>query len=101
MGNGSTRLLTKAASGRYILVICLVSLAVSGLTLFSGFGLGTVLMPVMAVFFPIETAVAITAVVHFANNDFKLLLFGRQADYQVVLRFGIPASSPALQARGC
>ncbi|ADU63566.1 MAG: sulfite exporter TauE/SafE family protein [Pseudodesulfovibrio sp.] len=74
-----------------ILVICLVSLAVSGLTLFSGFGLGTVLMPVMAVFFPIETAVAMTAVVHLANNAFKLLLFGRQADYRVVLRFGIPA----------
>jgi hypothetical protein len=74
-----------------ILVICLVSLAVAGLTLFSGFGLGTVLMPVMAVFIPIETAVAITAVVHFANNAFKLLLFGRKADYRVVLRFGIPA----------
>lgn len=48
------------------LVICLSSLAVSGLTLFSGFGLGTVLTPVMALFFPIETAVAATAVVHFA-----------------------------------
>lgn len=44
-------------------VICLASLAVSGLTLFSGFGLGTVLTPVMAIFFPTETAVAVTAVV--------------------------------------
>ena len=37
-------------SGMEYLVICLVSLAVSGLTLFSGFGLGTVLMPAMAIF---------------------------------------------------
>ena len=73
------------------LVICLASLAVSGLTLFSGFGLGTVLTPVMAIFFPIETAVAVTAVVHFANNLFKLTLFGRQADWGVSLRFGLPA----------
>jgi hypothetical protein len=72
-------------------VICLASLAVSGLTLFSGFGLGTVLTPVMAIFFPIETAVAVTAVVHFANNLFKLTLFGRQADWGVSLRFGLPA----------
>ena len=72
-------------------VICLASLAVSGLTLFSGFGLGTVLTPVMALFFPIETAVAVTAVVHFANNLFKFSLFGRQADWGVTLRFGVPA----------
>ena len=73
------------------LVICLESLAVSGLTLFSGFGLGTALMPAMAIFFPVETAVAMTAVVHFANNLFKLVLFGGKADWPVVLRFGMPA----------
>ena len=63
----------------------------SGLTLFSGFGLGTVLAPVMAIFFPVETAVAMTAVVHFANNLFKLAFFGRAANFSVVIRFGIPA----------
>lgn len=73
------------------LVICLTSLIVSGVTLFSGFGLGTVLMPAMAIFFPVETAVAMTAVVHFANNLFKLALFGSKADWPVVLRFGLPA----------
>ncbi len=77
-------------------IICIVSLAASGLTLFSGFGLGTVLTPVMAVFFPVETAVAMTAVVHFANNLFKLALFGRAADYKVVLRFGVPALAASL-----
>ncbi|WP_243439998.1 sulfite exporter TauE/SafE family protein [Fundidesulfovibrio soli] len=78
------------------LVICLTALAASGLTLFSGFGLGTVLAPVMALFFPVETAVAATAVVHFANNLFKLALFGRRADLSVVLRFGIPAMLASL-----
>ncbi|MBM4056021.1 MAG: sulfite exporter TauE/SafE family protein, partial [Planctomycetes bacterium] len=36
------------------LVICTVSLVVSALTLFSGFGLGTLLMPAFALFFPLE-----------------------------------------------
>ena len=72
------------------IVICLASLAVSGLTLFSGFGLGTVLTPVMALFFPIETAVAVTAVVHFANNLFKFGLIARQADWPVVAKFSMP-----------
>lgn len=74
-----------------LVLICLVSMAASGVTLFSGFGLGTVLMPVMALFFPVETAVALTAMVHFANNLFKLALFGKAADARVCLRFGIPA----------
>jgi len=50
------------------LIICTISLAVSGLTLFSGFGLGTLLMPAFAIFFPVEVAVAATAVVHLSNN---------------------------------
>jgi uncharacterized protein len=73
------------------LVICLAAVAASGLTLFSGFGLGTLLMPVFALFFPIGTAIALTAIVHFLNNLFKLALLGRFADRSVVLRFGVPA----------
>jgi uncharacterized protein len=72
-------------------IICLAAFIASGLTLFSGFGLGNLLMPVVAVFFPLEVAVAMTAVVHLANNLFKLLLLGRGADARVLLRFGIPA----------
>ena len=72
-------------------VICLAAIISSGLTLFSGFGLGTLLMPVFAVFFPVEVAIALTAIVHFLNNLFKLMLIGRYADRSVVLRFGIPA----------
>jgi uncharacterized membrane protein YfcA len=73
------------------LVICSVAFLASGLTFYSGFGLGTLLLPAFAIFFPVELAVASTAVVHFLNNLFKLLLVGRHADREVVLRFGITA----------
>lgn len=71
--------------------ICLVALIGSGLTLFSGFGLGTLLLPVFGIFFPIEVAIVLTAIVHFLNNIFKFILFGKNADRNVVLKFGIPA----------
>lgn len=74
----------------YVL-ICIVALIGSGLTLFSGFGLGTLLVPVFAIFFPIEIAISLTAIVHFLNNLFKLTLLGKHADKSVILRFGIPA----------
>ena len=68
-----------------ILVIALTAFLASGLTLFSGFGLGTLLMPVVALFFPVEVAIAVTALVHFANNIFKLGLLGSKADPGIVL----------------
>ncbi|HQQ94132.1 MAG TPA: sulfite exporter TauE/SafE family protein [Bacteroidia bacterium] len=74
-----------------ILIVSLVSLVASGLTFFSGFGLGTILMPVFALFFPLETAIAATALVHLLNNIFKLVLTYKSADLRVVFRFGVPA----------
>lgn len=76
-------------------VVCLVALGASTLTLFSGFGLGTMLLPAFAVVFPPEVAVGAVALVHLANNLFKLGLVGRHADRSVVLRFGLPAAVTA------
>jgi len=78
------------------IIICTVALLVSGFTLFSGFGLGTLLMPAFALFFPVEVAVAATAIVHLANNIFKVVLVGRQADFKVVAKFALPAAVAAM-----
>jgi hypothetical protein len=65
------------------LIVGVTAFVASGLTLFSGFGLGTVLLPVFSLFLPVPLAVAATAVVHFANNLFKLGLVGTAADWRV------------------
>ncbi len=78
------------------LIIALVALFVAGLTFFSGFGLGTLLMPAFALFFPVHIAVAATAIVHFVNNIFKFVLIGRQGNLKIVLTFGIPAVIAAI-----
>jgi uncharacterized membrane protein YfcA len=82
------------------LVISATAFLASGVTLFSGFGLGTVLMPALALFFPIPVAIAATAVVHLANNLFKLARVGRHADLRIVLRFGAPAAVAAIVGAG-
>jgi len=74
-----------------LVVVSLVAAFASALTFFSGFGLGTLLLPAFALFYPIELAVASTAAVHFLNGLFKLGLVGRQADRRVVFAFGLPA----------
>ncbi len=73
------------------LIIALAAASAAGLTFFSGFGLGTLLLPVLALFFSVELAVALTAVVHFLNNLLKVALLGRHADRRTLVAFGVLA----------
>lgn len=74
-----------------IIILSVAAFGVALLTFFSGFGLGTILTPLFMVFFPVDLAIALTGVVHFFNNIFKLILIGKKANREVMLRFGIPA----------
>jgi len=78
------------------LVVGVAAFFAAGLTLYSGFGLGTLMLPVFALFFPVEMAVVATALVHGANNVFKVSLLGRHADREVVLKFGVTAIFAAI-----
>lgn len=68
-----------------------VALALTGsfLSFFSGFGLGTLLLPAFMLVFPIEIAITAQAVVHMLNNLFKLYLLGKYANWQVIKYFGL------------
>jgi len=74
-----------------LILVSLTAFIASLLTFFSGFGLGTMLMPVFAIFFPVEIAIALTAVVHFLNNIFKFFLIGGKTNAKVFLNFGLAA----------
>jgi len=76
-------------------IISAAALFASGLTMYSGFGLGTLLLPVFAFFFPVNIAIALTAIVHFFNNVFKLFLLAKFTDFKTVAVFGIPAIAAA------
>jgi len=78
----------------YIIIIP-VAFGAALLTFFSGFGLGTILMPVFAIFFPVEIAIALTAIVHLLNNLFKASLIWNKINWKVVLWFALPAAIAA------
>ncbi|MDF2451303.1 MAG: putative transrane protein of unknown function [Bacteroidota bacterium] len=79
-----------------LVLIPLTALLASILTFFSGFGLGTILLPVFSVYFEPPVAVALTAIVHFLNNIFKIGLVYRNINWNVVVKFGIPSLIAAL-----
>jgi uncharacterized membrane protein YfcA len=79
----------------YIL-ISLVVLTGTLLTFFSGFGLGTLMLPVFSIFFPIDFSIAATAMVHLSNNLFKFALVYKNIHFPTFLKFGIPAMAAAI-----
>jgi hypothetical protein len=74
----------------YVL-IALTSLIASFLTFFSGFGLGTILLPVFAIYYPLPIAIALTACVHFFNNVFKFGLVYKNINWKIAFKFGLPS----------
>jgi len=70
-----------------IIIIPLVVFTASILTFFSGFGLGTLLLPVFSIFFPIEIAIFATAIVHFFNSLFKLVFVFKKINISILLGF--------------
>lgn len=74
-----------------LVIVAVSTLIASALTLFSGFGLGTLLSPVLMIFFAPAVAIALTAIVHLLNNLFKLMLWWRKINWPIALRFGLPA----------
>ena len=82
-------------------IIAATALLASILTFFSGFGLGTILLPVFALFFDLPTAILLTAIVHFLNNVFKFLLVGKKINKKVFLSFGLPSLIAAFAGAWC
>ncbi len=80
----------------HYLIVSLSVLFASGLTFFSGFGLGTIMLPVFSLFMPLDLAVVATAIIHLANNVLKFALVYKSIHFPVLLRFGLPALLSAI-----
>lgn len=70
------------------LILVFVTLATSVITLFTGFGVGTIMMPVMALFFDVKVAIFLAAIVHFFNNVTRLVLYRTEINWGIIRRFG-------------
>ncbi len=72
-----------------LVVLVSISLFTSVVTLFTGFGVGTIMMPVMALFFDIKVAILLAAFVHLFNNLSRIVLYHRYMRWEIIRRFGL------------
>lgn len=74
-----------------LVLVALVAFVAAIMTFFSGFGLGTILTPFFCLFFSVQEAIALTAIVHFSNNLFKFSLLRKYIAYNIALPFALSA----------
>ena len=79
-----------------LILIAVTALAASAITLVSGFGLSTALVPIFALYFPLPLAIGAVAVVHLINSLFKVALLRHAINWRAALRFGLPAAAAAI-----
>ncbi len=81
--------------------MCFAACLASILTFFSGFGLGTLLMPVLSLFYGPANGVMLTAFVHFLNGVFKAALLRKHMQTNVALKFALFAIPSAIAGSWC
>ena len=70
-----------------ILILVIVASAIGTLT---GFGLSTVMIPVMVLSFPMAETLLFVGLIHWFNDLWKLVLFREGIRGKLILSFGIP-----------
>ena len=71
------------------LILCAYAVAIFATV--AGFGISTLLIPIMAFFLDLKTVIAIVACFHLFNNIFKVRLFKQNINKEIFLYFGVPS----------
>jgi len=72
-----------------IFSITILTLIASVVGTITGFGLSTVMIPVLLIFFPPIEAIFLVSIIHWFGNIWKVLLFRKGFDLRLLLLFGI------------
>lgn len=73
-----------------ILVIALLTLLASIVGTVTGFGISTIMVPLLALFFSPVVAIFLVTIIHWFGDLWKVILFRGGLDIKLALRFGIP-----------
>ena len=73
----------------YLVLVALGAFIAAALTVPAGFGLSTVLTPLVLLLMPPHEAIAVVAIVHGAHNAGKLALLWENVDLEAFKRYGV------------
>lgn len=72
------------------LLLSLLTITAAIVGTVSGFGISSIMIPVMVLYYPLQTVLLFVALIHFSGDIWKMLLFRKGFSWRLVLGFGIP-----------
>src|SRR5258706_6441485 len=72
--------------------VALLTISASAIGTVSGFGISTLMVPVMLLFIPYSEALLFVGVVHWFGDVSKLFFFKTGLNWKILLAFGIPGA---------
>jgi uncharacterized membrane protein YfcA len=81
-----------------IVLVGVLTVLASGIGTLSGFGTSTLMVPVLAMFYPLPQTLLLVGVIHFFTSLWRTLLFRSGLRWDLILKFGLPGI--ALSALG-
>lgn len=73
-----------------IIYIALLTLLASLIGTLAGFGISTIMVPILLITLPLPQTLLLVGVVHWFNDIWKLLLFRKGIRWKLLLAFGLP-----------
>jgi uncharacterized membrane protein YfcA len=73
-----------------VFLILILIIGASTVGTLTGFGLSTLMIPVMALFYPMPQVLLFVGIVHWFSDLWKLVLFREGIRWRLILTFGIP-----------
>ena len=73
-----------------IVLIGLLTVLAAGLGTLTGFGTSTLMVPILAMFYPLPQTLLLVGIVHFFTSLWRTLLFREGLRWDLALKFGLP-----------
>ncbi|NIP26773.1 MAG: TSUP family transporter [Phycisphaerae bacterium] len=73
-----------------IMLLTALVFVASAIGTLTGFGLSTIMIPVVLLFYPFKQAIFFVGIIHLFGNIWKVVLFHRGFRWKLILCFGIP-----------
>jgi len=73
-----------------IILLTLLTLLASNIGTFAGFGISTIMIPVLLLFFKLPETLLFVGILHLFDDIWKIILFKKGIRWKLIISFGIP-----------
>jgi uncharacterized protein len=73
-----------------IVILTIVTVISGAIGTLTGFGISTLMVPVVLIFFPLPQTLLLVGVIHWFGNIWKMVLFKKGINWKIILAFGVP-----------